>query len=546
MDKKRKIQTAFIVILLVFSTIFATAIYQNKNQDGIEIKKIKTEDGETAYLIYKHGELQGIDIDRDYEPEQTTDEMKLWGSTKISDSHIGTELLALNDTGQISFGGNQEYNITYNKSTNTLNFNSNKIESVSNITTNNLSIVDKLSLPNTELINSASDLPDPVDGFHQLKNNTPYLFRGVVSSSYGIEVGQNSPILGFHGGTDGFIHTGGNTAFRADNNSFFMRDFYAHAPSGRLFNLNGTVSDEILIQSCSYSDAPNLGDMANLGKIDGYRVPTIKNTNFEHFDGGLNFTGKSNKIFIADCPIRNIDTENVTIFTFNSRIDTRIVDIINNYVKFVKNTTKVIKVKETAIPSEIFQYRGNTHGESVVKENILTGQAGVNQVGFRVTDSYPLANSEARITLNLYSQTTITIDNVANDKLDQDNYTKISGDIRLGDVTCSRFIWNDTYNNITYKGKRETLLNFQISISVGTGNTDTISLVWFQNGNIINSTATSLEMSGVANGVDKMMVSSGVRTLQKPEDTLSVAVANLDSTTDITISDMNVAVYSIT
>ncbi|MEF8874789.1 MAG: hypothetical protein V5A88_09020, partial [Candidatus Thermoplasmatota archaeon] len=124
--------TFLVILALLFGSVLGTGLFKS-SPDDIERKAIETESGETAYLIYEDGELQGVDVNDDGEVDDSTSEMTLWGSTKISDSHVGTELLALDDNGSITFGDNQEVNIVYNTTTQSLDFCGADLENIGSV-----------------------------------------------------------------------------------------------------------------------------------------------------------------------------------------------------------------------------------------------------------------------------------------------------------------------------------------------------------------------------------------------------------------------------
>src|SRR6056297_2698137 len=118
-----KMLAIFSTLALVFMLVVGMSVSELARQDDDDrtVKTIETTDGGTADLIYNSkGELEGVDTNSDGEVDSTKDEMTLWGSTKISDSHLGTELLALNDTGEITFGGDQDISLPYNVTSNSI------------------------------------------------------------------------------------------------------------------------------------------------------------------------------------------------------------------------------------------------------------------------------------------------------------------------------------------------------------------------------------------------------------------------------------------
>lgn len=386
-----------------------------------------------------------------------------------------------------------------------------------------------------EVISEADDLPDPSGGTHPLEPMTAYLFDSFITSDFGLELAPGAALMGYHGGVSGFIHTGGNTALVGTDADHLMRDMYVHAPGGTLYDLTATQDQEMLVESCSFSDAIGMGDMASLGTVSGFRAPSWKGVNFENFQTGLTLDGTPDKIFFEGCPMRGISAAGVTILTFADTLDVDIVDMSNNYVKGVQADTEVVRAGAGATPNDIFQYRGTTHDSAVTLSNILNGEAGDDVVGYRVRDSYPLPDSRVAASYTLDSVTTTTINTQAASKLDGAAYERVAGTTTAenGDRV------NQTDNSIEYIGRRVRYIEVSAVLSVGTGNDNELAAAWFRNGNLIPGSTISLTMNGQAGGIDKQLTTVGIVEDFTTGDTVDVRVANLDSTTDITVADLN-------
>lgn len=141
-DEQNKAVTFVIVLALVFGLVLGMSLTGVLSENNKEKLEIQTTEGDTAYLIYEGGELTGVDTSGDGEVDDDTSEMTLWGSTKISDSHIGTELLALNDNGEITFGNGQEVSITYDTATQNLEFNGADLSGIGSLDAEQVSITE--------------------------------------------------------------------------------------------------------------------------------------------------------------------------------------------------------------------------------------------------------------------------------------------------------------------------------------------------------------------------------------------------------------------
>jgi len=382
---------------------------------------------------------------------------------------------------------------------------------------------------------SADDLPEPTNGTHTLAGQTAYQFYGFVTSQYGLDISNGPAILGRHGGIDGFIHTGGNTAIYGRGGGLFMRDIYIHAPFGQIFDVAGDQSTEVLVQSTAFYDAAGLGNIANLGVVEGMRVPTFIEDNFGDFNAGLTVTGTPEKVSIIDTPFRGVTASGVTILEFDANCAVNIVDITSGYVKDVESDTEVIRVDSNATVSQIFQYTGNTHDASVTTSNILTGAAGTEQVGYRVKNSFPIADSTAIGNYSLDTDSTATISTQATDKNDAGAYVTVPG------ATTSNvdIRWSITDNEATYDGKKDTQVELSATLSVGTGGGDTVATAWFRNGAIVDGTPTRTATEGRGNSVGQSTTSIGIYPNCVTGDVYDIRVANLDSTGDIEVGEMN-------
>lgn len=392
------------------------------------------------------------------------------------------------------------------------------------------------SINNVELISSSDDLPDVENGRHQLETQTAYKFSGFVSSQYGLELANSSPLLGTHGGIDGFIHTGGGTAIYGRDSHYFSADMYVHAPGGTIYDLQATQSEEMLVESVSMNDAAGLGEIGNLGTIDGFRVPSFKGCNFGDFKAGLTLTGTPNKIFFEASPFRGVTESGVTMFEYDANFDGDVVDYTDNYVKQVQSDTEVIRVDASATINDVFQYRGTTHGQSVTEDNILVGAAGSDVVGYRVSDAYPIADSVAVANYFLDSASTVvSITTQATSKTDESAYVTIPG--TTSSNASARFTLGD--NEATYDGKKTTLTHLQAVTSLGTSSGDRVSIAWFADGSLVAGTATRVLTSGTGNAVGKSVSSIGVDMEATSGTTYDARVANLDSTTDVDVGELN-------
>ncbi|MFO7883107.1 MAG: hypothetical protein R6U52_11305 [Kosmotogaceae bacterium] len=379
-------------------------------------------------------------------------------------------------------------------------------------------------------VESEDDLPSPSGGKIQLKNNTVYYFKGFVTSNNTLVLGNPSPIVGSHGATDGFIHTGGQTAIEGQGSPFFLRNMYVHSPGGTLLNISADNSTEFLVQSSAFSDAAGFGNIADLGTIDGFRVPTIKSSSIEEFDSGFTFTGTCNKVFIADSPFRSVNSGNVTVITFDDNFDTKIVDMVDNYFKAMQQDTKIVNERSGAEISDIFQYRGNTHGNTVNKSNILVGSAGVEEVNYRVRDSYPLRDSSISgiVVSNITDPQTITGSGTSWQTVDIPS--------QIYNAERTRQVDNST---LQYIGKRDVGAELTARVVVTGVGSDDIRTRLVKN----NESLTGI------NGFGSTFNSNSFTTIAVTEskyleryDNTSIQIQNFGGTSDVDVRELSISI----
>lgn len=392
---------------------------------------------------------------------------------------------------------------------------------------------------NTVIVSQPSDLPyNTSTGEHELQGNTVYRFDGFVASTSPVRLAPTaeggSPMIGGHGVSDGFIYTGGTgAAIRGTNAGFFMRNMYAHAPGGTMFNVTGDLNDEMLVESCSFSDAAGIANIADLGTIDGMRVPTFKDSNFEDFDAGILFDGTvtaPDKVFVAGCPMRSVTAAGVTMMTFDGTIGPEVVDIVDGYVKDIEADTEIIRVQTGATPTQAFQYRGMTHDDTVDVNNILNGEAAVTAVGYNISDSPPLRDSTIIGETSLNATTTTTINTAG-------TYEFVNGAVTVGNETERMQAVDDTVNGqLEYLGRTNKNVLITASASFTGANGETYAIAIAKNGTIEPTSIIEVEAGGANAPVS--VSTSGVEDLVT-NNTISLKVTNLDNTNDATFRDYN-------
>jgi hypothetical protein len=375
---------------------------------------------------------------------------------------------------------------------------------------------------NLQTVTSTSDLPDPTNGTHTLENKV-YFFNGFVTSQYGLDISNGPVLAGRHASQDGFIHTGGQTAITGTNGGYFQTKLYVHAPGGTIYNITGDQTTEMLVTDSAFSDAAGIAPIASLGTVDGYRVPTWKNCNFEDFSGGLTFDGSPNKIFITASPFRGVSASGVDMFTLAGTSDARIVDFVNNYIKDVQSDTVVWRVESGGEPSEVMQYRGTVHDTSFTVGNAIVGpNASPTVEPFWVSDSHPVRDSTVTGELYLTQTNTVTIST-------QDQWYEVNGTTQTGNEAERTTQANN--GTIEYIGAKNVNVQVTVNTSFTGANGDTYQIAIAKNGTVEPASTMEVEAGGQNSPVNPS--TSAIEDLQ-PNDTMSLQVRNRDGTNDAT------------
>ena len=399
--------------------------------------------------------------------------------------------------------------------------------------------VDVKSVNRTEQINSVEDLPPVENGFHQLEDMTEYRINGFISLENGLEMGTNTPVCGFHGGSSALIYSGDGSVFKSQNESVFINDIFVIAPGATLFDLVGGNND-LVIDSLSTKDEMGMGNLANLGVIDGFRVPSFKRCNFEDFNDGLTFTGNSNKIFIEGTPFRNVG-DDVRIFEFDANLETDIIDIVDCYITKVQPETEVVFVDPQAQIVDQFQYRGTTHGQSITRENILAEDLDKNNEPFWVSDSFPLADTTIYGSYVIDDEGEVVINSQATGELDEAAYEMV--DIPTTERGLARFE-HTSPGQLEYVGRRSRSIQIDFSVAGETGNDEVLVFGVFKNGSLLPTSATpfvvqQLNFAGgttiAGSGDGKVIVEE-----TEPNDEFMIGIANLGSDTNIDLVELSV------
>lgn len=399
---------------------------------------------------------------------------------------------------------------------------------------------DARSINGVERIRNTADLPPAgATGEHELEDNTAYWFDDIVVSDAPIRLGATTPLLGNHGGVSGFIYTNGggasDGAIRGTGAPLFMRNLLVSAPGGAIFDVAGDVTTETLVESCAFSDPAGFGDLASLGTIDGFRVPSFKGCNFEDFADGLTFTGAPDKVFISQSPFRDTPTGGTQCITLDAALDVAIIDIAGCYGKGFAADTEFVHTEAGGEPTEVLQLRGTTFDSDTTTANILTGALNESSVGVSVQSCWPLADSQPGITYSLTNEPTVSFP--AQDPGDGSQAVKIGGTTEVFGPVTDRFT-HTSPNRATYQGRRAFTEKIQATVAVSGSNT-TLAIYIAKNGSVLNRSSVTLTTASAGQPRAATVVS---RVQLLTDDYLEVWLANEGGTGDITVSTLDVTI----
>jgi len=99
--------------------------------------------------------------------------------------------------------------------------------------------------------------------------------------------------------------------------------------------------------------------------------------------------------------------------------------------------------------------------------------------------------------------------------------------------------WTMGDNSATYDGKKDTQTELSANLTLDTGKGDKIAVAWFNDGAIVAGTATRFITQGSGFSVGTPTTSLGICPDCVTGSTYDIRVANLDSTDDIDVGELN-------
>lgn len=136
----------------------------------------------------------------------------------------------------------------------------------------------------------------------------------------------------------------------------------------------------------------------------------------------------------------------------------------------------------------------------------------------------------------LDATTTANITQQAADKFDGAAYVRVPGATTAGFESAAMVVGD---NEIEYEIGLKVPIELTAHIEASTGNSETLACAWFLNDDLVDATATAFSVRSVGGGLAGQVVAAGITEPVGRGDTFGVRVANLGSTTDITVGELN-------
>lgn len=379
-----------------------------------------------------------------------------------------------------------------------------------------------------EMVSKQSDLPDVESGFHQLEDGTTYFIDGQVTSEYGIEHNGSSMLRGLDFRNDQFVYTGTGVAHRTRGDEFFYRDLTTVAPSGTMFDLDGQDNAEAEDDKVEMLVLDSAFQMsADLGTIEGYKVPSFKGVSFDQWDEGITFTGSPNKVLLSGCPFRTPDSGATQAVLFDSSFTTDFIDISGGFFKRFGGTVDAINFNGTLNKSGIIA--ANLFEDDTINDILVNFDK--TSVGWQVSNNSGLQDSRVA---GIYTKDGSSATDLGGNA---DTYTKITG-ATTAQGTPER-LSHTSPNTFTYTGKDSVTVSVTVSITLD-GAADNFNAAVFKNQSAVPGGDMTWQGSGVAVPVNAVVLSEVDLTTG---DEIEIYIKNEDSgDNDPTIDDMQVRV----
>lgn len=391
---------------------------------------------------------------------------------------------------------------------------------------------------NVEIINDASQLPNPSSGISTLDASKLYLIDGTVDIQNAnidtIDI-NGATLRGTHAAIDTLLTTGAGPLLQARGTDAYISRVALSAPSGVVLDLDAQDAAAALADKQQFLfDIAVIADANDLGSITGYKAQSFKFNAFQNFDAGLTHDGDPQKVFYSESIFRNT-ADSVVAITLADGITVDVVDITGNYFYNFGSSPTALDVVNgptdggTNPVSRQAAYVRNFHGSNFTQSNILSGVS-FETPGWSIVSSAPLADSTVLGDYSLDSPTATTISS-------QDTYNPVNGTTTAG--TTER--WKKSGDNeFQYTGKVSEVISIEVKMSIEAASTTIGVAIEYHNGtswSVLQQSEMTYETGGAGSAV---AAPTSANKRFSTNDKFRVVVKDIDGTNDITVNQMNV------
>ncbi len=381
-------------------------------------------------------------------------------------------------------------------------------------------------------VGSTNDLPEPVNGVINLKDNYTYFFTTTVDlQGNRLVAGQNTTILGGSSENSRIKSTGisTTTALLSSRYSIPIRNITFEAPLALNLDATGISNQAIDWFGVNFTNCAKVGIISSYNNfifIDGAFLSSQDLT----FDGTMGTIGFNQCLFSADFGIggnRNIlnlaDTLNVT---------RRFRSIVNSFV--VPSGFTAINVEEgITIPDEAFILDTcNFSGPGGYLNGTITDNTGLKAL---YKDNRGVSNSF--VIGQIYMQDNVTQTSIAS----TDTWTKVAG-ITTSSGEIAKFIASD--NRLTCNAAIEREYSVTCTLSFRCEAPNNVKFGFYDSLLVEMREASQIKHTSSVGELHHVSLSDLISQFPRGEY-VEVHCKNLDSTTPITVEYMNLIVHEV-
>lgn len=341
-------------------------------------------------------------------------------------------------------------------------------------------------------VQSKSDLPAPNNGIIQLEDETAYQINSNIDlGTDQIRLGQLTPIYGQHFFRDQIIYDGTGAAIIGTDNDCYLRRLIITAPNGAGIDISGQLSNRMMIYFVGWLGCQRAGN------ISGFQTQSVIKCYLDQFAGtasqrGLQFGGRTNKVFLAASPFYNIQSNGYAA-ELGPDLDTEYIDIKDNYFFYESTGAVGVTLDPNANLRDQGFFRGNVANSSIANtvENF-----GPGTLDWTFTDNANIKDSSVSGFQYVDNAGTITL--AANS-----SYQKFPGTTLLDSTERTTQISDFVFD---YIGVDPNTIEILGSFTVGTPDDAQLNLAIFKNGTRINRTTRNVDFTKSGGSVQNVSI----------------------------------------